>query len=125
MGLPQSFAHLLGDVDCLTGAERPHFADQTPQILPPDIFHGDVVGPLLLVEIEHPGDVLMDDLPRQFELVRKALDRLAVQADLGLDKLEGHLFVKLLVQDPVDPAHAAFTQLFDNLVSAGEGGAGG
>ena len=60
------------------------------------------------------------DLPGELELVVEALDRLPVRGDLGLDELERDLLVELLVDDLVDPAHAAVAQLLDDLVAAGE-----
>ena len=43
-----------------------------------------------------------------------------VDGDLRPDELQGDFLVELLVEGPVDPAHAAVAQLLDDLVAAGE-----
>ena len=99
--------------------------DHALEVFAGDIFHGDEVGALGLADVEHPADIPVPDLPGQLELVRETLDRLSVRGDFGLDELEGDLLLDLGVEDFIDPAHPAFAQLFDDLVAAGEGRAGG
>ena len=43
----------------------------------------------------------------------------------GFDELQGDFFLDLRVEDLIDPAHPALAELFDDLVAAGEGRAGG
>jgi hypothetical protein len=38
-----------------------------------------------------------------------------------MEELQSHLFLDFSVEDLIDPAHSAFAQVFDDLVSPGEG----
>jgi hypothetical protein len=43
-----------------------------------------------------------------------------VRGDLGLDQLEGDLFLHFFIESPKDPAHSADAQFFDDFIPAGE-----
>ena len=81
--------------------------------------------PFLPAEVVHPADVPVGDRPRQLQFVSKALDRRLVGGDLGVEELEGELFADFRVEDLIDPAHSSVAQVLDDLVSPGEGRAGG
>ena len=120
MGLGQAPADLCGEPHGLRGVQPPHFLDEAPEILAPDVFHGDVGDAAGFVQVEQPGHVLMDDLAGGLELVPEPLQCLAVVGQVVLDELQGDFFVELSVEDAVDPPHAAGAQLFDDLVAPGE-----
>jgi hypothetical protein len=120
VGFGQSLADLIGDINGLPRAEPPHHPDHALQVLAADVLHGDVMRALVFAEVVHPADVLVRDLPGRPELVAEPLDRLAVGGDLGVEELQGDLFVDLFVEDLVDPAHPAFAQFLEHIIAAGE-----
>jgi hypothetical protein len=83
------------------------------------------VGSLGFPDIKHAADILVPDFPGQLELVRKALDRLSVRSDFGLDELEGDFFFDLGIEDLINLSHSTFAEFFDNLIPAGKGAARG
>ena len=125
VGFFQALADLPGDRHRFPGRQASHLPDQTPEVLPGDVFHGDKVRPRILHELVHLADVPVGDLPGQLELVVEPFDRLLVGGDLRPDELEGDFLIELLVENPVDLAHAAVAQFLDDLVAAGEGRARG
>ena len=124
VGLGQPVADLAGVGKGLRRGQVADLADEALEVLALDVFHGDVGDAGLFVEVEHPGDVPVDDLAGQLELGRKALDDRPVRGDFGPDELEADLLAELIVEDAVDAAHAAHAQLLDHLVALGEQEAG-
>ena len=116
----QSFTDLLGDVNRSSCGQLSGSADEAFQILPGDVFHGDVVSSLLFSEVEHAADVAVGDHPGGLQLVAEAFDRFFIRSDLGLDELEGDFLLDLLILDPVDLTHSALSQLLDDLVTPGK-----
>jgi hypothetical protein len=118
--LLKTVAHLPGDTDRLTGAQPPDLPDKLLEVFAMDILHGDVASALILTQVEHLTDVLVTDLPGEFELVREPLEGPPVQAGFGPDELQGDLLADLGVLDFVDPAHAAVAKFLDDLVTPGK-----
>jgi hypothetical protein len=72
------------------------------------------------MQIMHPANILVDDLAGKFQFIAEALDGLSICCNLGPDELESHLFFDLGVKDLIDFSHSPFSQLFDDLVTAGK-----
>ncbi len=83
------------------------------------------MSPFFFSEVEHAADVAVGDHPGGLQLIVEALDRFFVRSDLGFDELEGDFLFDLLVLDPVDLAHTAFSQLLDDFVTPGKSGPAG
>jgi hypothetical protein len=124
VGFAEPFTDLPGDGDGLAGAQPPDLPDELPEVLAADVLHGDVAGALRLSQVKHLADVLMADLTGELQLVREALQGLPVQDGFGPEELQGDFLADLGVVDLVNPAHAARTELLDDLVATGEGRAG-
>ncbi len=62
----------------------------------------------------------MGDPAGEPELVFEPLDGFLVEADLGLQKLEGDGFLDLPVEGLVNTAHAAPADLLDDFIPAGK-----
>ena len=125
MGFRQSCADLPRDADGLTDRQSADPVDEALKVLAGDVFHGDVIRAFLPAEVVHPADIPVGDGPRQFQFVSKALDRLLVGGDLGIEELEGELFADLRVENLVNPAHPAVAEVLNDLVPPGKGRACG
>ena len=90
-----------------------------------NLLHRDEMGIFGLSQVEHPADVLVSDLAGKAELIIETLDGFFVRGDFRLDKLKSDFFFDLRIIDLIDPAHPAFPDFFNNLVTAGEGRARG
>ncbi len=123
VGFGQAFRHLAGDGRGPAGPDGPGPPDELLEVLALDVFHGQEVDQSGFAQVVEPADVAVGDLAGVLELVLEALDGRGVEPDLGLDDLEGHDLLQLLVEGLIDRAHAAFAQLLDDLVAAGEQGA--
>ena len=125
VGLVQALGDLAADGDGLGLGQVARAADEALEVLAADELHGDEGRESLLADVEHAADVAVGDLAGELDLVPETLDRLRVRCDLGLEELEGDLFLDPGVVDLVDAAHPALAQLLDDLVAAGEGRAPG
>ena len=65
------------------------------------------------------------DLTSEAKFISEAFDRVLVRGDLGLEKLQGDLFLGLRVIDLIDSPPPALAQLLDDLKPAGERAAAG
>jgi hypothetical protein len=77
------------------------------------------------VEVIHSADVLVAYFSGDFDFVLEALDDPALGRDVGLDKLEGDLFVQLGVVNAIDAAHAPGAQFFDDFITGGKDSSSG
>jgi len=76
-------------------------------------------------QVKHLADAGVTNLAGQFEFIGEPLDALPVGSDFWLDQFEGDFFFDLGVKNFIDPPHPSFSELFDNLIAAGKGAAGG
>jgi hypothetical protein len=73
------------------------------------------------MEFVHPADVLVGDPAGQLDLIPKAVNGPLIQGNIGVEDFEGDFLADFSIEGTVDAAHAAFTQLLDDLVSASKG----
>ena len=65
----------------------------------------------------------MTDLSRQLQLIAEPFDDLFIRNNLWSDDLKGDFFIYFRIDGLINPSHTAFSQPFDDLEAAGEGGA--
>jgi len=121
----QTAADLLGNKECFSHSNLSGLTDEAFEVLTRDILHGDVVAAFVSAQVIHAAYILVDDLAGSGQFVAEALHGFFVGRDLRFDKLERYLLVGLFVQDFIDPSHAAFSQLFNDLIASGKSGACG
>ena len=120
----QAAADAFGDRQQPLGGQASPAAQYLGQLPALDVLHGQVVGPVLLAQVEDPTDVAVGDLARQLDLVAEARQKALVGGPLRGDHLERHLLADLAVEDLVDDAHPPLAELADQLVAAEEDLAG-
>ncbi len=120
----EAVADLARDADRLCDWEDADSVNQALQVLAGDVLHRDEVRVVLPAEIVHPADVPVGDGSCELQLVAEPLDAGLIASDLGTDQLEGELLPHLGIEDLVDAAHAALTEILDHLVASGECRAG-
>lgn len=122
---PQDWQGALPITYRLADRQRADSVDEALEVLPGDIFHGDVICPFLPAEVEHSADIPVRDGAGELQFVPEAFDRPLVRGDIGMEEFQGHFFLNFGVENLVNPAHSTLAQVLDDLVSPGEGRPGG
>jgi len=120
VGLRQTPADLAGQRPHLLRGQRTDSLDRCFQALTRNVLHGDERLVPIIAEIVHPADIFMRDPAGQPELVAEPAYHVLVRSDLGVEKLEGDVFLNLRIHHLVDRPHASPTQLFNHPISTGE-----
>ncbi len=118
--LSQSLAQLLRYGYGFPRIQGAHSDYRILKILTRHKFHGDVMSPMLLAEVIHPANIPVGDFSSEFQLVAESFKRAGIRRRFQVDELQGDLLVDLLIEDFVDIAHSAFSELLYHLVSSRE-----
>jgi hypothetical protein len=110
MGFGQTPANLHGDGNGLRGVEAADFLDEAAKIFASDIGHGDIGDAVRFVQVEDAGHVFVNDLAGGFKFGPETIQGFPVSGRFGFDEFESDLLIELPVENPVNPAHAAFAQ---------------
>ena len=99
-------------------------AKQALQILAFDVIHGDELEPVGLPQIKNTDDVLMCDLPRQYQFLFESFQDFRIGRQIAANQLQRHLTFQFAIVSLVHRAHAALSQQANNLVAPAQNRAG-
>ena len=118
----EGFTDAADDAHGLVDVERPAVGDEGAGVLALDVLHHDERAGLIAFEREDAHDVGVAQLRDRAGFAHEALHGFLV-ADLGAaDSLYGDVAVEIDIMGPVDDAHPALAEAFDDAVlSAGDG----
>ncbi len=86
MGFYQPLTHLFGHTDGCSHAQLFCHPEHTLQIFARHIFHSDVVGSFLFIQIIHAADMFIDNLAGEFQLVAEAGNSSLIRSDLWIQE---------------------------------------
>ncbi len=117
VGLCQSVGHLQSDTQHIPQLELSQPFNNTLQVLPLHILHGDEVGASCFVDVMHAAYVLVGDPPGELQFVAESGDRVLVCSHFGFEDFKGHIFLDLGVENFINKTHSPLAELLDDVVT--------
>ncbi len=121
MGVLQSVAYLVDDVDDLLHGETDSLLDQILQGIPFDILHGDISRLLIFPRIVNDDDIRMNKLPRSLDFLLKTRDEVFYIPRFGqsifTDRLQGYDSIDLRIVPLVNNPHCPPTDFLNDFIS--------